>query len=191
MWGQLRVSCGKFALGLARVVWLFFCLALAACTSSPTAQSLLDDKLESSGTVSPGNKEARLSRYLAQQQGGGAFQGFNQDGNDQLLGRPETGLGKSIDNGPADITLNLVATPLAQAAKAVLGDVLKFNYSVDPKVQGVVTLQVSKPVSKLRLLSMFEAALRENGAALVDDAEEPVSLVESLSPKHSTGGQVG
>ncbi|MDE2385449.1 MAG: type II secretion system secretin GspD [Alphaproteobacteria bacterium] len=108
------------------------------------------------------------------------------------------------DTGPSDVTVNLVGAPMVQAAKAVLGDLLKFNYSVDPRVQGTVTLQISKPVSRMRLLSMFEGVLRENGAALVNDggnfkvvplqeagrSTSPLSTGENATPASGFGPQI-
>ena len=39
--------------------------------------------------------------------------------------------------------------------------------SVDGRVQGAVTIQTSKPISRSELLDLFEAALRDNGAVIV------------------------
>ena len=63
--------------------------------------------------------------------------------------------------------LNLVAVSIPQAAKSVLGDVLDLDYSVDGRVAGTVTLQTSKAISRSQLLELFEAVLRDNGAAIV------------------------
>jgi len=45
-----------------------------------------------------------------------------------------------------NVVLNLANVPLQQAAKTVLGDLLGVNYVVDPRVDGVVSVQTSNPV---------------------------------------------
>ncbi|MEP4627167.1 MAG: type II secretion system secretin GspD [Paracoccaceae bacterium] len=62
--------------------------------------------------------------------------------------------------------LNLVNVPIEQAAKAVLGDTLKRNYTIQPGVDGNVTLQTTRPLSGKALLETFETVLELNGAAL-------------------------
>ncbi|TGQ73024.1 type II secretion system protein GspD [Mesorhizobium sp. M00.F.Ca.ET.186.01.1.1] len=87
------------------------------------------------------------------------------------------------DNGGGQYELNLVNAPVAQAAKAVLGDALHVNYVVDPRVQGTVTLQTSKPVSKDALSDILESALAVNGAGIVKrgGTYQIVPLSETLS----------
>ncbi len=68
------------------------------------------------------------------------------------------------------VTINLVEASIPAAAKAVLGDVLRVNYTVSDKVKGSVTMQSTKPVSKETLLETFEEILRGNGAAMIADA---------------------
>ncbi len=67
------------------------------------------------------------------------------------------------------VTLNLVGASIPEAAKAVLGDVMGVNYTVSDKVQGSVTLQTAKPVSKDGILEIFESVLASSDAALLVD----------------------
>ncbi len=71
--------------------------------------------------------------------------------------------------GAAGVTLNLAGASAAEAAKAILGDILKVNYTVSEKVQAKVTMNTPEPVSKDALLGIFESLLRSEGAALVVD----------------------
>src|SRR5207245_6432438 len=99
---------------------------------------------------------------------GAKFTGAYVSGSDNFVGSsfaPQLG-----DEAVEDITLNLVNVPLAQAAKTVLGEVLELNYSIDGKVTGAVTLQTTKPISRSRLMAAFEAVLRDNGAAMVEQS---------------------
>jgi general secretion pathway protein D len=66
------------------------------------------------------------------------------------------------------VTLNLVNVPAPQAAKTILGDVLAVRYTVDPGIEGKVTIQTPHPVSKSTAVDLFQSALRANNAAIVD-----------------------
>ena len=65
--------------------------------------------------------------------------------------------------------LNFENAPIASVAKTVLGDILKVGYTVDPRVQGTISLASGRPVPKSDLLFVFETALRLTGIALVRD----------------------
>ncbi|WP_024516246.1 type II secretion system secretin GspD [Bradyrhizobium sp. Tv2a-2] len=90
-----------------------------------------------------------------------------ETGSDQLIGVPLPTGNRVTSDG--NIVLNLAGVPLPQAAKTVLGDLVGVNYVVDPRVDGVVTVQTTKPVSKAEALEMFQAALAPVGAALVEN----------------------
>lgn len=71
--------------------------------------------------------------------------------------------------GRDGVSINLVGATIAEAAKTVLGDILKVHYVISDKVKASVTLQTARPVSRDALLEIFEATLRNEGAALVVD----------------------
>jgi general secretion pathway protein D len=64
--------------------------------------------------------------------------------------------------------LNFVDTDISQVVGAVLGDGLGRPYVIDPQVKGTMTLQAARPLSRDEVLSALEAALRNQGAALID-----------------------
>src|SRR5262249_42207290 len=66
--------------------------------------------------------------------------------------------------------LNFENAPIASVAKTVLGDILKVGYTVDPRVQGTISLSSGRPIPRSELLFVFETALRLTGIALVKDA---------------------
>jgi general secretion pathway protein D len=74
--------------------------------------------------------------------------------------------GKTV-RGSDGVTINLLNAPIAQAAKSILGDILKANYVVSDKVTGTVTVQTSSPVEPVALVDIFEAVLKANGVALL------------------------
>jgi len=63
-------------------------------------------------------------------------------------------------------SLNLIDVPIAQAAKAVLGDSLKKSYTIDPNVNGTVTLQTTRALNERELLDTFQTVLELNKATL-------------------------
>lgn len=79
-----------------------------------------------------------------------------------LTEREDTGSGSGYD-------LNFENAPVATVAKVVLGDVLGVGYTIDPRVQGTVTLASVRPIAKADALYVLENALRMSGVALVRD----------------------
>ncbi|SIO38272.1 general secretion pathway protein D [Bradyrhizobium erythrophlei] len=65
--------------------------------------------------------------------------------------------------------LNFENAPVATVAKVILGDVLNVGYSIDPRVQGTVTLASVRPVAKADALYVLENALKMSGVSLVRD----------------------
>jgi general secretion pathway protein D len=63
--------------------------------------------------------------------------------------------------------LNFESTPVTNVAKVVLGDILGVGYTIDPRVQGTVSLASGRPVPKSDILYILESALRVSNVALV------------------------
>src|SRR5262245_64033673 len=78
--------------------------------------------------------------------------------------------------------LNFENTPLTTVAKVVLGDILGVGYTIDPRVQGTVSLASGRPVPKSDILYVLENALRVSNVALVRDTAgyRLVPLVEAV-----------
>ena len=77
---------------------------------------------------------------------------------------PPPGVGAQEDG---TFTVNVDQATLTEAAKLILGETLGFNYVIDPRIQGSVTLVSNRPLTARELLNSFEAALRLSGAALI------------------------
>jgi general secretion pathway protein D len=75
---------------------------------------------------------------------------------------------------------------LSVVARAILGDALKVNYSIDPRVRGTISLSAQRPVSRSQLLWMLENALRAQGAVVVQ--QEGIYRVLPGSEAQSVGG---
>src|SRR5690349_2595302 len=66
--------------------------------------------------------------------------------------------------------LNFENTPVATVAKVVLGDILQVGYTIDPRVQGTVSLVSVRPVPRSDIIYVLENALRLSGVVLLRDA---------------------
>jgi len=167
---------------VSRVV---FCslLVIAGC-QSPSGGDFFTETVES---LHAKNSPLR-SGYAGPQQVTSAsdrakrFNGAQYQGSGEFVGSAAP-VAQVTGDSSGQYELNLVNAPVAQAAKAVLGDALQVNYVVDPRVQGTVTLQTSKPVSKEALSDILESALAVNGAGIVKRAGtyQVVPLSETLS----------
>lgn len=69
-----------------------------------------------------------------------------------------------------DIVLNFVNADVREVARAVLGGLLKLNYVVDPRVQGTITVQTSRPLNRDAVLPTLDVVLRTSGFALTENA---------------------
>ena len=65
--------------------------------------------------------------------------------------------------------LHFENAPVVTVAKVVLGDILQEGYTIDPRVQGTVTLASGRPVPRSDLVYVLENALRLSNVALVRD----------------------
>ncbi|MGA7805811.1 secretin N-terminal domain-containing protein, partial [Bradyrhizobium sp.] len=81
---------------------------------------------------------------------------------------PETRIERSSSGNGYD--LNFENTPVTTVAKVVLGDILNTGYTIDPRVQGTVSLVSVRPVAKSDIIFVLENALRLSGVVLIRDA---------------------
>jgi general secretion pathway protein D len=89
-------------------------------------------------------------------------------GSGQFIGDKRNEPQQPADADGEPVTLNLVNVPVPQAAKTVLSDILAVKYTVDPSIEGKVTIQTPNPIARSELVDLFQAALRSNGAAIVN-----------------------
>ncbi len=65
--------------------------------------------------------------------------------------------------------LNFENAAVTTVAKVILGDILGAGYTIDPRVQGTVTIASGRPVPKNDLVLVLENALRMSNVVLVAD----------------------
>ena len=73
--------------------------------------------------------------------------------------------------------LNFENAAVATVAKVVLGDILHVGYTIDPRVQGTVTIASGRPVPKSDLILVLENALRMSNVVLVKDSAGGFRLI--------------
>lgn len=81
--------------------------------------------------------------------------------------RPTIADAKVVEEG--DIKLNFQGANLLEVIKVILGDMLNTTYLVDADVQGTVSMQTAKALSRDALIPTLELLLRMNDAALITD----------------------
>lgn len=173
---------------------LLLCCALSLTASCTTPPEPGDDLL--TGTTSRSNsRQSDDTRQTPASDLIGTL-ATGSHNRERRRGGVERGTGKFLNNptdaqraprsqrqhaevGKEGVTLNLVGVDIAQAAKSVLGDLLSLNYLIDPAVSGQITVQTTNPVPLPTLADIFDAALRANGAAIVDDGSGVFKVVPS------------
>ena len=153
-------------------------LALAGCMANPSAQlespQQVDLRAKANGKVDR-REGAALSNGAS---GGQTFFPGSSAGLGENGGEPPPGISES----GGKFSINLDRADINEASRLVLGETLGLNYVVDPRVQGTITLSSSRPLAAREVLDAFEAALRHNGAALIqsDGLAKVVALQEVL-----------
>jgi general secretion pathway protein D len=82
-----------------------------------------------------------------------------------------------------EVTLNFVNAPIREFVDSVLANTLVASYTIDPRVQGTVTLRTVRPLPRSMVLGVVEDALAMNGAALIqaNGAYKVVPLEDAVS----------
>jgi len=99
------------------------------------------------------------------------YRGSGQFVGQQTANAPGSGImpGSAVARANG-VTLSLSGASAAEAAKIILGDMMRVNYTVSEKVQAKVTLNTPQPVTKEQLLGIFESVLRAEGAVIAVEA---------------------
>ena len=97
------------------------------------------------------------------------------------VGSPEIVLGTGRFVGPggaasatqrvtlvgSDVTLDFTNVDIRDLLKSVLGDLLKLSYTLDPAVQGTITLQTGRPIPRSAVIDVLNTTLQLSGVTLV------------------------
>lgn len=80
-----------------------------------------------------------------------------------------------------NITLNFEGADLREVVRTILGDILKENYIVDPRVGGSITLRTTKPIPKSAAMHTLEEILRMNGAVMIREGDGVFRIVPAVA----------
>jgi general secretion pathway protein D len=94
------------------------------------------------------------------------------NGTGRFIGDPPSTALSPPDKSESTVTLNLAGVSVPQAAKAVLGDIYGVKYTVDPGIEGKVTIQTPQPVPRSSAIDLFQTALRSNNVAMINTGEQ-------------------
>ena len=155
-----------------RLIYLAFAFGLASCSSAPpqpvengsgaSAVVAQSEPQKTPASVRPqlddvASNEVRVVKDATVALGSGLF---------------VQGAGSGQPSGYADgdgVTLNFEQASLPEFLRVVFETILSENYLIDPQVNGSVTLHTTRAVKREAVLSIVEAVLEQNGAALVRD----------------------
>lgn len=84
-----------------------------------------------------------------------------------------------ITDAGGNLTLNFEGADLREVVRTILGDILKENYIVDPRVGGTITLRTAKPIPKAAAMHTLEEVLRMNGAVMIREGDGVFRIVPS------------
>ena len=96
--------------------------------------------------------------------------GFYLPGTGKMMRPPEALLDPIADartQPDGDVKLNFQNANLLEVIKVILGDMLNISYTVDPEVQGLVSMQTTRALHRDDLMPTLELLLRMNNAALI------------------------
>ncbi|MCA6110005.1 type II secretion system secretin GspD [Bradyrhizobium cenepequi] len=155
--------------GIGAAFVLFSLGLLASCNSATvggvdTAQVDISDKVRSLDLL-PRQSQPVNALAAGGAQGGGVRAAM-YEGSEVTAVSDERLQPTANGNG---FDLNFENTPVATVAKVVLGDILQVGYTIDPRVQGTVSLVSVRPVPKSDIVFVLENALRLSGVVLLRD----------------------
>jgi general secretion pathway protein D len=75
----------------------------------------------------------------------------------------------AVARGTDSFDLNFQNAEISAVSKVLLGDLLKVTYSLDPRVQGTISLTSGRPVAKADLMPLFESTLKLVNANIVSE----------------------
>jgi len=152
---------------ISRIGTLSLAIWLAGCQTLPQPSDNGELQREAmAGTEKPAPAPQPLNRGTSAEQAP-AVQPQISTGSGQFV--QPTGLAqpRKAATGDGAVTFNFENQPVQAVVKAILGDLLKQNYTIVPGVQGNISFSTSEPVDSSQALPILETLLSWTGNALV------------------------
>lgn len=83
------------------------------------------------------------------------------------------------------VSLSFERASIREVIKVILGDIMQVNYTVEPGIDGEVTINTSQPIAKPDLLPTLESMLQVHGAVLYKDKEG----IYRIAPRSAVKGR--
>ena len=84
--------------------------------------------------------------------------------------RPPSAPGEEVARIGDGYDINFQNADISAVARVILGDLLRLTYSVDPRVQGTLSLSSGRPIARQDLMPMFESAVKIVNANVVRES---------------------
>ena len=151
-------------------------IALTACATAPVPDVRRDADPRALHAQQAGTSSATASTGAGNETVIGATQPLQDDrgpqprirrGTGQVINRQAAAAPPPVLPTGGGATFNFEGESLHAVVKAVLGDMLGYNYVIAPGVQGTVTIGTPKAVSPAEALNLLEMVLGWNNARLI------------------------
>jgi len=86
-----------------------------------------------------------------------------------------------ISDTSGNLTLNFEGADLREVVRTILGDILRENYIVDPRVGGSITLRTTRPIPRSAAMHTLEEVLRMNGAVMIREGDGVFRIVPAAT----------
>ncbi|MBI1284049.1 MAG: type II secretion system protein GspD [Thiobacillus sp.] len=86
-----------------------------------------------------------------------------------------------IGDASGNLTLNFEGADLREVVRTILGDILRENYIVDPRVGGSITLRTARPIPRSAAMHTLEEVLRMNGAVMIREGDGVFRIVPAAT----------
>lgn len=101
---------------------------------------------------------------------------------------PIESMRRGPDRATGEITLDFKGADVREVVAAILGELLRLNYTIDPNVSGSVTVTTSRPVAKSALIPILDSVLAAQGLVLAgNETLYRVARVDTVSAIASGG----
>lgn len=184
---------------LTRISTLTLALWLAGCQTLPQAQD--DGALQReamAGTEKPVPAPLPLNTHNGAVDQSVTPKPQLSEGSGQFVRATGLAQPRKAASGDGAVTFNFENQPVQAVVKAILGDLLKQNYTIVPGVQGNVSFSTSEPVDSSQAIPILETLLSwTNNALVMRDGQYVVmpakdaaggNLVPSLNAVAPQGG---
>ena len=165
---------------LAVAVWLAGCASMSQVHDDGALQ-----REAMAGTQNPVPAPLPLNNHLASGSDTTVTPEISQ-GSGQFIRPSALSTPRPAATGDGAVTFNFENQPVQAVVKAILGDLLKKNYTIVPGVQGNISFSTAAPVDSSEALPILETLLSWTGNALVQRAGSFVVL----PAKDAVGGNL-